>query len=328
MKSFDLGLLTALNALLQTGSVTAAARRMHLSTPAMSHTLARLRETLGDPLLVRAGRKLVPTPRALALAEPVRRLLDEAGQLLQPGSERSLDTLARRFVIRAPEGIALVFGATLDQALQRVMPLAQVEFQPEGHGAPAALRDGDIDLDIGTFASVPPEVCVMQLFEQALVGAVRSGHPLATGRTGPPGRPQGEHRRAQHEGIRVSLKRFAAARHVGTLLRAGEASPLDEALAQAGHARFIAITVPSAYSALVLASRSDLVACVGERIARAMQPALDLQLFALPMAVPALPLRMAWHPRHAADPAHRWLRDCVQVSLGQALPLVYPVHTG
>lgn len=308
MKSFDLGLLTALDALLQTGSVTAAARRMHLSTPAMSHTLARLRETLGDPLLVRAGRRLVPTPRALALAEPLRRLLDDAGALLHPGSEDALSTLARRFVIRAPEGIALVFGAMLDKALQQAMPLARVEFQPEGHGAPAALRDGDIDLDIGAFASVPPEVCVLQLSEQALIGAVRGGHPLASGR--------------------MSLKRFAAARHVGTMLRAGEASLLDQALAQAGHTRFVAITVPSAYSALVLASRSELVASVGERIARAMQPALGLELLTLPVQVPALPLRMAWHPRHAADPAHRWLRDCVQTSLGQALPQQYPVHTG
>ncbi|MBI5720265.1 MAG: LysR family transcriptional regulator [Burkholderiales bacterium] len=292
MKTFDLGLLAALDALLATRSVTRAAERMHLSTPAMSHTLARIREAVGDPVLVRAGRRLVPTPRALELAEPVARLLAEAQALLAPGAARGLAGVRRRFVVRAPEGIPVVFGAALATALEQAMPQASLHFLPEGLSDPEGLREGRIDLDIGGFRAQPREVEVTVLYEQKLVGAVRAGHPLRKGR--------------------VTLKRFVAERHVAMTLRPGELSPVDAALAQAGVERFIAISVPSAHGVLLVASRGDLVACVPERTARAMHAGLGLELFDLPLPVPALPMALAWHPRHGADPAHSWLRRCMQ----------------
>jgi DNA-binding transcriptional LysR family regulator len=293
--TYDLNLLTALDALLSTGSVTAAAARMHLSTPAMSHTLARIRESFGDPILVRAGRKLVPTPRALALAEPVRALLAQAHALRGPADADSLAGLRRRFVVRAPEGIAVVFGASLSIALQAEMPLAALQFLPETYVDPAALREGRIDLDIGSFRTIDPETRTQVLSEQALVGAVRAGHPLLKTPKKTP----------------ITAERFAAARHVGVVPRPGESSPVDTSLAELGLQRQVALLVPSTFSALIAASRTDLVASAHERSARGMAASLGLVIFELPIPMQMEPMRMAWHPRHQADPAHRWLRDCI-----------------
>lgn len=291
MKTYDLNLLVALDALLSTGSVTAAATRMHLSTPAMSHALARIRETFGDDILVRAGRKLVPTPRALALAEPVRLLLAQAQALQSPVQGQGLAQVRRHFVVRAPEGMAVVYGAALSEALSRQMPLATLQFLPESHNDPGALREGRVDLDVGVFRSRDPETEWLELSNQRMVGAARSRHALLK-------QP-------------VTPERLAGARHVGVTLRPGEPSALDEALSKRGLQRLVALQVPSAFAALIAASRSDLVACVPERVAHGMAPSLKLQVFALPLALPAEATRMAWHPRYNADAAHRWLRDCL-----------------
>ena len=305
MKSYDLNLLSALDALLATGSVTAAAQRMHLSTPAMSHTLARIRDTLGDPILVRAGRKLVPTPRALAMMEPVSRLLAEAQGLLEPPGLRSLSALRRRFVIRAPDGIAVVFGAALASSLERDMPQASLQFLPEGHSDANALREGRIDLDIGAFRERDPEVQVLQLSSQPLLGAVKSGHPLLQGP--------------------LTAQRFAAERHVVMNSRPRETSPVDAALAREGLHRSIVMTVPNAYAALVIASRSRMVASVPERVALGMKKGLDLEVFELPLDLQSEPVLMAWHPRHSADPAHTWLRDSIQAVLADSPWLPSPI---
>lgn len=296
MKSYDLNLLLTLDALLSSGSVTAAAARMHLSTPAMSHALARAREVFGDPILVRAGRKLVPTPRAAALAEPVRELLRQA-QALRDAVPQDIAQLQRRFVLRAPEGWAVVYGAALLQALNTRMPLAGLQMLPEAHHDPEALREGRIDVDIGSTRRLDGRLRAQVLSQQPMVGAVRAGHAVLGSSAG---------RR------KVPLARFAAARHVDVTPRAGEPAPVDRALAEAGLERDIALLVPSTFTALIAASRSDLVACAPERTARAMAGPLGLVVFRLPVAVSTEPTRMAWHPRHDADPAHAWLRECLQ----------------
>lgn len=300
MKSWDLNLLRALDALLATGSVTAAAERLHLSVPATSHTLARAREALGDPLFVRAGRRLTPTPRALAMKPVIARLLAEADALAAAPGERDFATLERRFVVRAPDGLVVAYAAALAQALRETLPRATLHFVPEAHGDRSALRDGRIDLDIGSFSGHDPEVEVTLLSQHAPLGAVRADHPLARGRR--------------------TLQRYAAATHVAVMQRGGEASVVDDALAQHGLARTVALTVPSSYAALVAAARSTFVATASERIARAMAPALGLVVFELPFDLPPERQLMAWHPRHGADPAHRQLRRLVQRVLGRAPP--------
>jgi DNA-binding transcriptional LysR family regulator len=297
MKSLDLNLLTALDALLSTTSVSEAAVRMHLSTPAMSHTLARIRDALGDPILVRAGRKLIPTARALELREPVRRWVAEARALMQPGQARDLSGVEREFVVRAPEGTGIIFGAALLAALQKTLPLATLRFIPESNSDAMALREGRIDLDIGTVHDRGPEIQSSLLYTQRLVGAVKTGHPLTTGR--------------------VTVKRFSEQRHVALSQREqgrGNGSgrePLDALLMEAGCARRVALTVPSAYGALMAAACSDLVACVPEHLARRVAAGLDLQLIKLPVNLPVEHVVQAWHPRVDGDAAHQALRACV-----------------
>lgn len=298
MKTWDLNLLRALDALLATGSVTAAAERLHLSVAATSHTLARAREAMGDPLFVRAGRRLTPTPRALAMKPAIARLLAEADALVAAPGEREAAALERHFVVRAPDGVAVAYAAALAQALREVLPRATLQFVPEVQGDRDALREGRIDLDIGGFTGHAPEVETMELSRQAPLAAVRADHALARGRR--------------------TLQRYLEATHVAVTPRHGEPSPVDEALARRGLARVIALSVPGSYAALVAAARSPWVATASERIVRAMAPALGLFVFELPFEAPPERLLMAWHPRHGVDPAHGRLRTLTQTVLARA----------
>lgn len=291
MKPLDLNLLRALDALLATGSVSAAAQRMHLSTPAMSHTLARIREALGDPLLVRAGRRLVPTPRAEALRAPVNRLVAEAQALMQPPGAAQLAQLKREFVLRAPEGMGILYGAALLETVRKELPRATLRFVPESDSDATALREGRIDLDVGTVPDRDPEVHTEVLYEQQVVGVVAAGHPLLA--------------------ARVTARRFAAAEHVAIAQRGRAADAVDECLAAAGQRRQVVLTVPSAYGALMAVARSQLVACVPELLARTVATRLRLQVIDLPFAVPAQQVLQAWHPRFDSDPAHQCLRRSV-----------------
>ncbi|MGY4830349.1 LysR family transcriptional regulator [Sphaerotilaceae bacterium SBD11-9] len=291
MKSLDLNLLAALDALLSTDSVSAAAQRMHLSPPAMSHALARIREALGDPILVRAGRKLMPTPRAVELREPVRRLVAEARELMQPGGASQLGQLRREFVVRAPEGAGVLYGADLLAMLHKTVPLASLRFLPESEGDAMALREGRVDLDIGTVRDRGPEILTSPLYAQQLVGVARAGHPLLA--------------------ARVTLKRFAAEAHVAIAQRGRAPEPLDSLLAEAGVARRVLLSVPSIFGALVAAASSDMVACVPDFMVRTGGAALGLKSFTLPLAVPPEQVVQAWHPRLDADAAHQCLRECV-----------------
>lgn len=298
MKTYDLNLLRVLDAVLEAGSVSGAAQRLHLSVPATSHALARLRELVGDPLLVRAGRRLVPTPRAQALREPVAQWVAQTHSLLAPGGSDDLATLTRAFVIRAPEGMAIGFGAPLAMAMRQTLPRATLRFAPESLDDPDALRDGRVDLDIGHLRPREPEVVCVDLGGQRQVAVVRRGHPLAA-------RP-------------LTAKRYASALHVDFQRRAGVVSVVDDALAELGLSRTIVLSVPQAQVSAIIAAGSDLVATLSERVARAVAGALGLQVLPLAFAPNPQPLLMTWHPRHAADPAHIWLRQTFLRLLSEA----------
>lgn len=291
MKTYDLNLLRVLDAVLASGSVTAAAERLHLSVPATSHALARLREVAGDPLLVRAGRRLVPTPRAEALREPVARWMAQAQALLAPDANESIETLDRHFVVRAPDGIQIAFGPALAEALQRDMPRARLSFVPETHDDAAALREGRVDIDVGSFEPRDPELHVERLSDVRQVVVVRRGHALA-GRT-------------------LTARRYVAHPHVTVQQRGRSASQIDLELEALGLVRQVVMTVAQANIAAIVAARAGLVATLNERMALAMAPVLGLEVLPLGFAKAPEPFVLAWHPRHAADPAHRWLRDAL-----------------
>ncbi|WP_343216429.1 LysR family transcriptional regulator [Inquilinus limosus] len=292
----DLNLLVALDALLAEGSVAGAARRMNLSAPAMSRTLARIRDAVGDPVLVRAGRRLVPTPRAIELRDRVRAVVEDAQALLRPEGAADLTVLERTFTIRASDYAAGVFGAGLAAAAARQAPGVTLRFADQGQEDVNALREGRIDLDIGVPADTGPEIRVQALLQDRFVGVVRQGHPLL----------QGD----------MTAKRFAAATHVGASRRGRTRGPIDAALDRLGLSRRVALVMPSFYAALLTAAASDIVAALPLAVvARAAGLGLAVQSFDLPVTVPTITVIQTWHPRFDKDAGHRWLRQLVKATI-------------
>ncbi|MEO6271065.1 MAG: LysR family transcriptional regulator [Lautropia sp.] len=286
----DLNLLYTLDVLLAEGSVARAARRLRLSPSAMSRALARLRETTGDPLLVRAGRSLVPSPRALELRELVRSLVHEAEAALRPAGRLDLGRLDRTFTLRHNEGFVENFGAELVARVGEEAPAVRLRFLPKLDKDSAPLRDGTVDLETGVVSTATgPEVRTRALFQDRFIGVVRTGHRLA--------------------GSEVTVAGYAAARHIGVSRRGNHKGPIDDALASLGLERDVATIVAGFSAALALAHASDLVASVPERHTGNLRA--GMHSFALPLPIPPMTVSLLWHPRMDGDPAHRWLRGCV-----------------
>jgi DNA-binding transcriptional LysR family regulator len=298
MSNIDLNLLVALDALLAEGSVAGAARRLGLSSSAMSRTLARLRAATDDPLLVRAGRSLVPTPRAAELRERVPTVTREALALLRPAAkDLDLAVLERNFTLRANEAFAQVFAARLVAAVTSAAPRVRLRFAPKPDKDVRPLRDGSVDLEIGVLGQTGPEVRVQALFTDRFVGAVRHGHPLLD--------------------REITAERFAACGHVMVSHSAQTVDPVDEALGVLGLARNVVVVAPSFPAALAIACASDLVAQVtdvflsADQACRGASPRTEAQVFELPVHTAAFAISQMWHPRMDVDPAHRWLRGLV-----------------
>ncbi|GGM52860.1 LysR family transcriptional regulator [Longimycelium tulufanense] len=288
----DLRLLVALDALLQEESVTGAAERLHLSPPAMSRTLVRIRRALGDPVLVRAGRQLVPTPRAVALRTRVHALVQEARLLLSPQGDPDLARVERSFAVVADDGYAAVMAPRIVGRLEREAPHVTVRFLAEGHREAAPLRSGVADIEIGVIDEASPELRIESLFQDRHVGVVRADHPFAT--------------------RRVTLTRFAGARHLSVSRRGRLTGPVDEQLAKHGQRRAVVASLPNYSSALLMLLTSDLVAAVPETLAVHAAEVLDLHVFELPLEIEPIDICLAWHPRHDGDSVHAWLRRCVR----------------
>lgn len=287
----DLNLLVTLDVLLTEGSVAGAARRLGLSASAMSRALARLREVTGDPLLVRAGRNLVPTPRAQALRDEVGPLVEGARAVLRPAERLDLARLERRFILRSSEGFVETFGAQLLTRIAAEAPGVTLHFLTKPDKEAAPLREGEADLETGVIdAATAPEMRAAPLFEDHWISVLRPGHPLTEGE--------------------VTPARFASARHILVLRRGLQGAGIDEAIRAAGLERRIATVVSGFSSAIALARQTDLVATVPARHTHGLRP--DMASLPLPVAVAPFTLSMLWHPRMDGDQAHRWLRGCVR----------------
>ena len=198
----DLNLLVTLDVLLAEGSVARAARRLRLSPSAMSRALARLREATGDPLLVRAGRGLVPTPRALELRERVSQLVQDAEAVLRPVGKLDLQQLVRTFTLRTTDGFAENFGAELIARAGAAAPGVRLRFvlKPDKDSAP--LREGLVDLETGVVSkAMGPEVRTQALFRDRFIGVVRAGHPLGKGKVTPARYAAGRHISVSRRGL-------------------------------------------------------------------------------------------------------------------------------
>ncbi|MBC7502901.1 MAG: LysR family transcriptional regulator, partial [Herminiimonas sp.] len=239
----DFNLLVTLDAVLAEGSVARAARRLRLSPSAMSRALARLRETTGDPLLVRAGRGLVPTPRAIELREKVRQIVQDGEAVLRPAEKLDLKNLVRTFTLRTSEGFVENFGSDLIARLDDEAPGVRLCFVQKPDKDSKPLRDGIIDLETGVVEkTTAPELRVQALFRDHYIGAVRIGHPLSKGE--------------------ITPSRYAAGRHIVVSRDGSDKGPIDEALLGFGLERKVATIVGGFSTALGLARASELIATV------------------------------------------------------------------
>lgn len=292
MPTPDLNLLIALDALLSERSVTGAARRLGLSASAMSRTLARLRAATGDPLLVQAGRSMAATPYAEELAARVQALTHETREVLSPAA-RHVDPalLDRTFTIRANEGFLTLFVAPLVLEITREAPNVRLCFTPKPNKDAAPLRDGRLDIEIGTIGVSAPEVRSRLIFRDSFVGAARPNHPLFA-------RP-------------VTPETYVAHGHVVASRRGSTTGPVDDALGLLGLKRRVMVVVPGFPDAMAIACRSDLIALVPRSSVTKGPVSSELRSFELPFATPELAISAMWHPRLDADPAHRWLRETI-----------------
>lgn len=290
MSTPDLNLLLTLDVLLSEGSVARAALRLNLSPSAMSRALSRLRQATGDPLLVRAGRGLVPTPRALELRQQVGPLVEQAQAALRPAEQIDLRQLVRTFTLRSRDGFVENFGPALVNRLRAEAPGVRVHFVPKLDRDSKPLREASVDLETAVIdADTSPELRTRALFRDRFIGVVHSDHPLSRGP--------------------VSLDQYLDGQHILVSHQGHDHSRMDDALQALGRQRQIVTLVSGFSAALALARGSDLIALVPERHTSNLRE--GLHSFRLPVPLPELTISLLWHPRMEADPAHRWLRQCV-----------------
>ncbi|MFC9431296.1 LysR family transcriptional regulator [Streptomyces sp. NPDC056987] len=285
----DLNLLTALDALLEEGSVGGAAARLHVTAPAMSRTLGRLRKATGDQILVRTGRSMVPTTRALAMHAQVHSLVQQAHHLLSAQPELDLAVLERAFTVRWHDALTAACGTALITAVRRQAPGVQLRLTAEPGTDTPELRRGEVDLESSAGRPALPDIRHRLVGRDRLAVAVRPGHPLAEGP--------------------LDVERYAAAEHLTVSRRGHLSDSVDDALTALGHERHVAAAAPTTAFALQLALDTDLVVTLPDAVTRPVRDRLGLITLPLPFRMPDVPLYLLWHQRYDDDRAHTWLRD-------------------
>jgi DNA-binding transcriptional LysR family regulator len=289
----DLNLLTALDALLEENSVQAAADRLHLSSPAMSRTLTRIRKATGDEILVRTGRTMTPTPRALAIRDEVRAMVHRAGELLSPTRTLDLPNLRRTFTIQGHDALLGELSRRLLACVADARGVS-LRFLAEPPTDTPDLARGHVDLDVGAAKPASPGVSHEVVGHDRLVAAFRAGHPLDR---------------------EFSVERFAAADHIIISRRGRLRDGLDDRLAERGLARRVVSVVPTTAIALQTVAHSDAVAIVASRMNGRALADLGLRSHALDVDLPSPAVVLSWHSRYDDDPAHSWLREECRAAL-------------
>ncbi|MCB9760478.1 MAG: LysR family transcriptional regulator [Alphaproteobacteria bacterium] len=296
----DLNLLVALELLLEERSVRGAARRAHVSPSAMSHTLRRLRALLGDEVLVRAGRGMVPTPRAEALAEPVKGLLAQARAVLTDPGAFSPATLARPFRVVCTDHVSTVLLSQAEALLRREAPGVDLYVVPLVPDTMDALRQGAVDAAIGVFPEAPPEVRMRRLFTDGFVTVCRSDHP----RLGD---------------AKLSLDAFLAEPHVLVAPRGTPWGTVDEVLEARGLTRRVARTFPGFLAAMWHIVESDALLTVSRRLVATTASRLPVRVHRPPLPLADYGVMLAWHPRVDKAVEDVWLRG-VLIQAAAELP--------
>lgn len=312
IRSLDLNLLFALDALLAERNVTRAAARLHLSQSAMSAALARLRQAFGDPLLVRTARGMLPTARGGELAVPVRQVLEEVERLLRAGTRFDPRAAEETFRIAASDYVEFAILPQLVDYLEYHAPACRLavramDFTTVGH----QLERGDVDLAVLNVLAAPPGVRSRPLYTERFVCVVRADHPVV------------ERRAARNAAMTepLELEDFCALDHVLVSPRgASFTAQADEVLAAAGRRRNVRLSVPHFLLVPEILARSDMIAVLPERLARGYPT--RLAVMEMPIEMPPFTIAAVWHERSHRDPAQAWLREALaNLMVAEELPL-------
>lgn len=295
----DLNLLAALDALLEEGSVAAAADRMHVTAPAMSRSLGRLRRTTGDQILVRTGRTMTPTPYAIAVREQVHELHQHVQGVLAPSRELDLTTLERTFTLRWHDSLVAVAGPALLAAVRDQAPGVRLRFIAESSVDTPELRRGEVDLEANANRATAADVRAEKVAETRQIIVVRREHPLTRIES-------------------VTAAQYAAVDHLTISRRGMLANPLDQALAQLGLSRRVVASAATESAAFAFLRGTDLIVTAPEATARSAAEDLELALIPLPLDLPPASVYLSWHQRYDTDRAHLWLRDLARTALREA----------
>ncbi len=297
VSDLDLNLLRVFDALLDTGSVSRAAERLHLSVPATSRALARLRRSMNDPILVRAGRGLVPTPFALRSVARVRALLDGADELLSDSAGDDPATWRRTFTIRINDGLTPVLAPRLISRIAGEAPGISFQFVSQSSKDPDSLRDGSIDLDIGVSDAQAPDLHSQNLLVDHFVALVAADSRLGRVRA-------------------LTIDHLCQYPHISASRRGLAHGPLDQALAENGRTRHVLATVPTYAVATLLALEKDVISLVPRVLAHHLvERGVPVRWHEVPLALPDVRIDMRWHRRLDTDRETQWLREHASATL-------------
>jgi DNA-binding transcriptional LysR family regulator len=299
LASIDTNLLVALNLLLEERSVSRAARRMNVSQPAMSQTLQRLRELFEDPLLVRSGREMIPTPYARGLARRLHVLLGELEALIRekpvfdPGTARTL------FTIAGLDYISALYLPDLLADLQEQAPGVDLVMRPlDKDTISAELAGGVVDAAIGLFAADVLNIETETLFTERFRCLVRADHPILSK-------------------DKIKPEEYAAWPHGLIDPRGNRSGIVDTRLKELGLERRVIISLPYFLSAADLVTNSDLIFTLPARMAEHVAQRRGLATFDPPLKLPTFPIRLGWHTRLDAEPGNLWLRESIRRVMAQ-----------
>jgi DNA-binding transcriptional LysR family regulator len=300
---FDLNLLNVFDALMRERSVTRAGERVGLSQPAVSAALNRLRAALGDQLFVRRGAEMVPTPRAEALAEPVRDALGQVETALFADARFDPAASTRTFTLMGADFFSTLVMPRLFERLRAEAPGVRLRLLDSARGAVDRLLQEDaIDLALERPLAMPEWVASEQLFVSPFSVIAAAGDPAVAGAD--PGEP-------------LPLELFCAMPHAIRSIDGSMSGALDDALAAVGLSRSVVLALPHFHGVALAVARGGLIAAVPKQFAEAVAGELGLAVYAPPVPVPAPEIKMYWRRRHDRNPAHAWLRARVLEMVGE-----------
>lgn len=301
LSSVDLNLLLALEALLHAGNVTAAGRRIGLSQPAMSHALARLRDLLGDPLLVREGRSMRRTALGERLLPRLRELLAEIEAILLGHRRFVPSESARSFRIATNDYCGALLVPPVLADVRRTAPGIKLEFFAyRGYAPVHELVLGELDLAIGVFLHVDGRLAAAELFRDGFACVVRRGNPRV--------------------GKQLTLERYIELDHA--LITSPDYGPgvVDVALSARGLRRNVVARVPHFLVAPALIAKSDLILTLPKRVARIAARTHGLRVLAPPLELASFAVQMVWPAGSESDAGSLWLRGRMVEAAKRLLP--------